>query len=55
MVVSHEYGCELDRTHAKDGPEAARARVATDRKRLREILAERQRKQRPAPSSSHSQ
>jgi hypothetical protein len=35
--------------------EAARARVAADRKRLREILAERQRKQGPAPSSSHSQ
>ncbi len=35
--------------------EAARARVAADRKRLREILAERQRKQGPAQSSSHSQ
>jgi hypothetical protein len=33
--------------------EAARARVAADRKRLREILAERQ--QGPAQSSSHSQ
>jgi hypothetical protein len=35
--------------------EAARARVAADRKRLREILAERQRKQAPAQSSSQSQ
>jgi hypothetical protein len=35
--------------------ETARARVAADRKRLREILAERQRKQGPAQSSSHSQ
>jgi len=35
--------------------ESARARVAADRKRLREILAERQRKQGPAQSSSHSQ
>jgi hypothetical protein len=35
--------------------ETARARVAADRKRLREILAERQRKQTPAQSSSHSQ
>lgn len=35
--------------------ESARARVAADRKRLREILAERQRKQAPAQSSSHSQ
>jgi len=34
--------------------ETARARVAADRKRLREILAERQRKQVPAQSSSHS-
>jgi|HubBroStandDraft_4_1064222.scaffolds.fasta_scaffold2183865_1 hypothetical protein len=33
----------------------ARARVAADRKRLREILAERQRKQPPAQSSSRSQ
>jgi hypothetical protein len=35
--------------------EAARAQVAADRKRLREILAERQRKQAPAQSSSQSQ
>lgn len=35
--------------------ETARARVAADRKRLREILAERQRKQAPAQPSSHSQ
>jgi hypothetical protein len=35
--------------------ETARARVAADRKRLREILAERQRKLGPAQSSSHSQ
>jgi hypothetical protein len=35
--------------------ESARARVAADRKRLREILAERQRKQPPAQSSSRSQ
>jgi hypothetical protein len=35
--------------------EAARARVAADRKRLREIFAERQRKQAPAQSSSHLQ
>jgi hypothetical protein len=35
--------------------ETARARVAADRQRLREILAERQRKQGPAQSSSHSQ
>jgi hypothetical protein len=35
--------------------EAARARVAADRKRLREILGERQRKQAPVQSSSRSQ
>lgn len=35
--------------------EAARARVAADRKRLREILAERQRKQAATQSSSRSQ
>ncbi len=35
--------------------ESARARVAADRKRLREILAERQRKQPPAQSTSRSQ
>lgn len=34
--------------------EAARARVAADRKRLKEILAERQRKQAPVQPSSHS-
>jgi hypothetical protein len=34
--------------------ETARARVAADRKRLREILAERQRKQGPTQSPSHS-
>jgi hypothetical protein len=33
--------------------ESARARLAADRKRLREILAERQRKQAPTQSSSH--
>jgi hypothetical protein len=35
--------------------QAARDRVAADRKRLREILAERQQKQAPAQSSSRSQ
>jgi len=35
--------------------EAARAQVAADRKRLREILAERERKQAPAQPSSHSE
>jgi len=35
--------------------QAARAQLAADRKQLREILAERQRKQAPAQSSSHSQ
>jgi len=35
--------------------ETARARVAADRKRLREIIAERQRKQGSAQSSSRSQ
>jgi hypothetical protein len=35
--------------------EAARARVAADRRRLRDILAEQQRKQGPAQSSPHSQ
>jgi hypothetical protein len=35
--------------------ETARARVAADRKRLREIIAERQQKQGPAQSSSQSQ
>jgi len=35
--------------------EAARARVAADRKRLREILAENQQKQAPVQSSSRSQ
>lgn len=35
--------------------ESARTRVSADRKRLREILAERQGKQAPAQSSSHSQ
>jgi hypothetical protein len=35
--------------------EAARAQVAADRKRLQEILAERQRKQAPTQPSSHSQ
>ena len=34
--------------------EAARARVAADRKRLKEILAERQKKQATVQSSSHS-
>jgi len=34
--------------------QAARAGVAIERKRLQEILAERQRKQGPAQSSSHS-
>jgi len=35
--------------------DTARARVAADRKRLREILAERQQKQAPVRSSSRSQ
>ncbi len=35
--------------------ETARARVAADRKRLQEILAERQRKHDPAQSSSRWQ
>ena len=39
---------------AQEMAEAARARLAADRKRLREILAERQQKQAPEQSTSSS-